>query len=135
MMNFMFLPHRREVLRAGAAPLLGLGLPDLLAGREAGSGTGKAKSCIVLFMWGGPAHQDTWDLKPDAPAEYRGDVKSIATTIPGYRISEHLPKLSRRTDKLAILRSVTHGDVNHITAPHWMLTGRPSPRAEGAPRN
>jgi uncharacterized protein (DUF1501 family) len=131
-------PTRREVLRAGALPLVGLGLPDLLVAREAASSTsqvGKAKSCIVLFMWGGPAHQDTWDLKPDAPAEYRGDFKSIPTTVPGYRVCEHLPMLSQRTNKLAILRSVTHGDVNHITAPHWMLTGKPSPRPEGAPRN
>ncbi|HKA07543.1 MAG TPA: DUF1501 domain-containing protein [Gemmataceae bacterium] len=130
-------PTRREVIRAGALPLVGLGLPELLRAREATGekSLGKAKSCIVLFMWGGPAHQDTWDLKPDAPAEYRGDFKSIPTTIPGYRICEHLPQLARRTDKLAILRSVTHTDVNHVTAPHWMLTGRPSPRPEGAPRN
>ena len=128
-------PSRRDVLRAGSLPLLGLGLPELLAARESSSGPGRAKACIVLFMWGGPAHQDTWDLKPDAPAEYRGDFKSIATTIPGYRVCEHLPQLSRRTDKLAIVRSVTHGDVNHITAPHWLLTGKPSPRPEGAPRN
>src|SRR5262245_42450985 len=131
-------PTRREVLRAGALPLVGLGLPELLAAREAAGENkphGKAKSCIVLFMWGGPAHQDTWDLKPDAPAEYRGDFKSIPTTVPGYRVCEHLPMLAQRTNKLAILRSVTHTDVNHITAPHWMLTGRPSPRPEGAPRN
>jgi hypothetical protein len=128
---------RRDVLRVGSVPLLGLGLPELLAARDPRSSQqpGKAKACIVLFMWGGPAHQDTWDLKPDAPAEYRGDFKSIATTIPGYRVCEHLPQLARRTDKLAIIRSVTHGDVNHITAPHWMLTGKPSPRPEGASRN
>src|SRR5262245_14040055 len=131
-------PTRRDVLRAGALPLVGLGLPELLRARETASGArplGKAKQRIVLFMWGGPAHQDTWDLKPDAPAEYRGDFKSIPTTIPGYRICEHLPRLAQRTDKLAILRSVTHGDVNHISAPHWLLTGRPSPRPEGQPRN
>ena len=129
-------PSRREVLRAGALPLVGLGLPELLRAREtvvADKPLGKAKACIVLFMWGGPAHQDTWDLKPDAPAEYRGDVQSIPTTIPGYRISEHLPLLSRRTNQLAIIRSVTHGDVNHLTAPHWLLTGKPSPK-DGAPR-
>lgn len=131
------LPTRRDVLRVGSVPLLGLRLPELLAAREPASGQrpGKAKACIVLFMWGGPAHQDTWDLKPDAPTEYRGDFKSITTTIPGYRICEHLPQLARRTDKLAIIRSVTHGDVNHITAPHWMLTGKPSPGREGSPRN
>jgi hypothetical protein len=127
-------PSRRDVLQLGALPLVGMGLPTLLQGRETSQGKqlGKAKACIVLFMWGGPAHQDTWDLKPDAPSEYRGDFKSIATTIPGYRISEHLPLLSKRTDKLAIIRSVTHGDVNHTTAPHWLLTGKPSPRPGSA---
>jgi uncharacterized protein (DUF1501 family) len=132
-----FRPNRREVLSAGSLPLVGLGLPQLLAARETASESrpvGKAKACIVLFMWGGPAHQDTWDLKPDAPAEYRGDFTSIATTIPGYRICEHLPRLSQRTDRLAILRSVTHPDVNHVTAPHWLLTGKPSPR-DGTPRH
>src|SRR3954452_205089 len=110
---------RREVLRVGSVPLLGLGLPELLAARESsgGSQTGHAKACIILFMWGGPAHQDTWDLKPDAPAEYRGDVRSIATTIPGYRITEYLPRLAARTDRLAIIRSTPHPDVNHITPP------------------
>jgi hypothetical protein len=129
-------PSRREVLRAGALPLFGLGLPQLLQaqGREAAGGFGKAKRCIVLFMWGGPAHQDTWDLKPDAPAEYRGDFKSIATTIPGYRVCEHLPELAKRTDRLAIIRSMTHGDVNHVTAPHYLLTGKPPPK-EGTPRS
>ena len=80
-----FLPHRREVLRAGALPLVGLGLPQLLqarTARDARSTFGRAKRCIILFMWGGPAHQDTWDLKPDAPSEYRGDFKSIPTAIP-----------------------------------------------------
>lgn len=128
-------PSRRDVLRAGSIPLLGLGLPEFLAARESSPSAGRAKSCIVLFMWGGPAHQDTWDPKPDAPSEYRGDFKSIPTTVPGYRVCEHLPRLSRRTDQLAIIRSVTHTDVNHITAPHWLLTGKPSPRPEGAPRN
>jgi hypothetical protein len=127
------VPDRRDVLRAGSLPLIGLGLPELLAAREAGGVPGRAKACIVLFMWGGPAHQDTWDLKPDAPAEYRGDFRSIPTTVPGYRVCEHLPLLAARTDKLAIIRSVTHGDVNHVTAPHWLLTGKPSPK-DGAPR-
>jgi hypothetical protein len=135
---FAAMPHRREFLRIGALPVVGLGLPQYLRGLtsrgpERSSSFGRAKRCIMLFMWGGPAHQDTWDLKPDAPAEYRGDFKSIATTIPGYRICEHLPQLARRTDKLAIIRSMTHTDVNHVTAPHYLLTGKPSPK-ESAPR-
>jgi Protein of unknown function (DUF1501) len=141
--NFLTAPcNRREFLRAGSLPLVGLGLPELLQARTnspvgpntAAGSFGRAKRCIILFMWGGPAHQDTWDLKPDAPAEYRGDFKSIATTISGYRICEHLPLLAQRTDKLAIIRSMTHPDVNHLTAPHFLLTGRASPQ-EGAPRD
>jgi hypothetical protein len=125
-------------LRIGSIPLIGLGLPDYLRGKtstpsEKPGHFSKAKRCIILFMWGGPAHQDTWDLKPDAPAEYRGDFKSIATTIPGYRICEHLPMLAKRADKLAIIRSMTHPDVNHVTAPHYLLTGKPPPK-EGTPR-
>jgi len=123
---------RREFLRAGAVPLLGLGLPQLLRGRERSLNGGKAKSCIVLFMWGGPAHQDTWDMKPDASAEYRGDFKPIASKVPGVRICEHLPQLAQRLDKLAIIRSMTHNDVDHTSATHFLLTGRDRPN-RGAP--
>src|SRR5262245_21659208 len=141
--GFLSAPrNRREFLRAGSLPLVGLGLPDLLRQRSLGAqqeaaragSFGKAKACIVLFMWGGPAHQDTWDMKPDAPAEYRGDFKSIPTTIPGYRICEHLPRLAQRTDRLAIIRSMTHPNVDHTMAPHFLLTGR-SPPPQGTPRD
>ena len=81
-------------------------------------------------MWGGPAHQDTWDLKPHAPAEVRGEFLPIATSVPGIEICEHFPLLARRTDKLAIVRSMTHEDVNHTTATHNLLTGQPSPPLE-----
>jgi hypothetical protein len=75
-------------------------------------------------MWGGPAHQDTWDLKPNAPSEYRGEFSPIATNVPGIQICEHLPKLARHADKLAIIRSMTHDDVDHTHATHRLLTGR-----------
>ncbi|MBY0227821.1 MAG: DUF1501 domain-containing protein [Gemmataceae bacterium] len=120
--------HRREFLRSGAIPLLGLGLPQVLASPR----RGKAKACIVLFMWGGPAHQDTWDMKPDAPAEYRGPFKSIPTSVPGLRVCEHLPKLAKMADKLALIRSMTHDDVNHTTSTSYLLTGKGLPRP-GAP--
>lgn len=124
---------RRDVLRAGGLSLLGLSLPQLLEGRATAaqsgvlpsSSFGRAKSCILLFMWGGPGHQDTWDLKPHAPAEIRGEFKPIATKVPGIDICEHFPKLAQRTDKLAIVRSMTHKDVNHLTATHYLLTGQP----------
>lgn len=119
---------RRAFLRAGALPLIGLSLPTLLQAREsAPTGTRSAKACIVLFMWGGPAHQDTWDMKPDAPAEYRGDFKPIATRVPGIRICEHLPQLACRMDRLALIRSMTHNDVDHTSATHFLLTGRDRP--------
>lgn len=126
-------PTRREVLRAGSASLLGLSLPGLLRGRAAASPVaeapsfGRAKSCILLFMWGGPAHQDTWDLKPLAPAEIRGEFQPISTRVPGTSICEHFPELAQRTDRLAIVRSMTHNNVDHTTATHFLLTGQPPP--------
>jgi uncharacterized protein (DUF1501 family) len=124
--SFFFNPavRRREVLRAGALSLFGLGLPTLTA---APARTGRAKSCIVLFMWGGPAQQDTWDPKPDAPEQFRGEFKPISTSVPGLQICEHLPRLAQRADKLCLIRSMTHPDVNHLTATHHLLTGKPAP--------
>lgn len=123
---------RRDVLGAGSLALMGLTWPDLLAARAWGearreSSFGRAKSCILLFMWGGPAHQDTWDLKPSAPAEIRGEFQPIATRVPGIQICEHLPLLAARTDKLAIVRSLTHTNVDHLTSTHYLLTGQPPP--------
>jgi Protein of unknown function (DUF1501) len=129
------LLNRRDVLRAGSLSLFGLGLPDLLAGRSLAESTiqtglsqgsfGRAKACILLFMWGGPAQQDTWDLKPNAPAEVRGPFQPISTRMPDIRICEHFPRIAERTDKLAIVRSMTHNNVDHTVATHFMLTGMP----------
>jgi hypothetical protein len=127
--------NRRELLRVGSLGLLGLGLPEWLEARQTRPvRSARARSCILLFMWGGPAHQDTWDMKPDAPAEYRGEFHPIATRVPGLRICEHLPRLAQKTDKLAIIRSMTHPDVDHTTATHYLLTGRGVPR-RGGPRS
>src|SRR5437762_2740654 len=110
--------QRREFLRAGALSLFGLGLPTLLRGRGAAQPPPRrAKACILLFMWGGPAQQDTWDPKPAAPVEYRGEFQPIATTVPGLHVCEHLPRLAQRAHRLALIRSMTHNDVNHVTAP------------------
>ena len=117
---------RRELLRAGALSLFGLGLPQLVRAQSPKPAK-KARACIVLFMWGGPAQQDTWDMKPDAPDVYRGEFRPIPTAVPGLQICEHLPKLARRADKLCLIRSMTHGDVNHTTATHHLLTGKPAP--------
>ncbi len=128
------VPSRRDLLKAGAIGLFGMTWPELLAGRDIARAAashdrsfGKAKSCILLFMWGGPAHQDTWDLKPEAPAEIRGEFRPISTNVAGIQIGEHFPLLAQRTDKLAIVRSLSHVDVNHTTATHFLLTGQPPP--------
>lgn len=129
---------RREFLRAGSLGLLGLTLPELILAQSrtrARVRRGKAKACILLFMWGGPAQQDTWDPKPDAPAEYRGEFKPIATTVPGLRVCEHLPRLAASAKKLAVIRSMTHDDVNHTSATHYLLTGRKTPSGNGSLSN
>src|SRR5688572_14376757 len=102
---------RRDLLRTGALGLFGLSLPELLRAREVSPPSRRpAKSCIVLFMWGGPAQQDTWDLKPDAPEVYRGEFRPIQTTVPGLQICEHLPMLAARAHQLCLIRSMTHND-------------------------
>ena len=121
---------RREFLRAGTLGLFGLGLPQLIQGRQL-TQPKKAKACILLFMWGGPAQQDTWDLKPAAPAEYRGEFTPIPTNVPGIQVCEHLPRLARHMDKLCLLRAMTHDDVNHTTGTHYLLTGRKQPKLGG----
>lgn len=138
-MHLMTPLHRRDVLRAGSIGLLGMTLPQLLAAEEAARAvsnapTKKAKAVILLFMWGGPAQQETWDLKPEAPAEIRGEFKPIATNVPGIQISEHFPLLAKRCHELAIIRSMTHTDVNHTTATHYLLTGQ-APPIDGVLRN
>src|SRR5881227_1782819 len=91
-------PSRRETLRAGILGSLGLALPDLFRARAtadaSGSGFGRAKWCILIFQWGGPSQLDTWDLKPEAPAEIRSTFASIATSNPALRISEHFPRIA-----------------------------------------
>src|SRR5436305_12552479 len=118
---------RREWLRAGGLSTLGLTLPGLLRARSVqashSSGFGKAKSCIVAFLFGAPAHQDVWDLKPDAPKEVRGEFKPIASSVPGIHLGEHVPRIARQAHRLALVRSVSHPDNTHTVAMHYMLTG------------
>lgn len=123
--------RRRDALRAGSVGLLGLTLPELLQAQLAAAESPvvapvrRAKACILLFMWGGPAHQDTWDLKPEAPAEIRGEFRPIDTNVPGIQICEHFPLLAQRAHHLALIRSMTHTNVDHTTATHYLLTGKP----------
>ena len=127
-------PSRRDLLKVGLLSAWGLGLDDLFRLRaQAASGEapptgGKARACILVWLAGGPSHIDTWDPKPDAPAEYRGEFKPIDTALPGVRISEVLPGLARLLDKLTLIRSVTSPEGDHDRASHHLLTGyRPSP--------
>jgi hypothetical protein len=85
-----------------------------------------------VFLTGGPSHHDTFDPKPDAPAEIRGDLQTIGTSVAGVRLSEHLPGFASRMDRLAIVRSMTHKNPGHLPATHWVLTGAPMP---GLPEN
>jgi hypothetical protein len=128
---------RREWLRAGGLGLLGLSLPDLLRGRAAADAGktsptfGKAKSCLIVFLNGGASHHDTFDMKPDAPAEIRGEFKPIASNVPGIPVCEHLPLMAKQMDKVQVVRSVSHRDSNHPSAVYEMITGHPYPRATG----
>ncbi len=123
---------RRELLRVGSLGLLGLSWAGLLRGQAAApsksDGFGRAKRCILLFMWGGPAHQDTWDLKPDAPREFRGEFRPIPTAVPGIHICEHFPKLARQMSRLCLVRSMTHDNGDHTAATSYLLTGQPPVR-------
>lgn len=118
---------RRNFLRIGALGLGGLALPQLLRG-EAESGVGKShKSVIMIFLPGGPAHQDILDLKPDAPSEVRGEFKPIPTNVAGIQICEHLPRLATMMDKVAIIRSIVGATGGHDAI--QCLTGRPPNKA------
>ncbi len=132
---------RREWFRVGGLTSMGLMLPDLLRAEEAraverrASTFGRAKSCIFCFMFGGPAHQDIWDLKPDAPAEVRGQFSPIGTKVPGTHFCEHIPKTARIADRFALIRSVTHPDSTHTVAMHYMQTGVRHRRPNTNPTN
>lgn len=122
--------QRRDFLKVGALTGLGLTLPNFLKMSQAGmvNSNGKAKAAIFVNLGGGPTHMDTFDLKPDAPAEYRGEFNPIKTNVPGMEISEHLPKLAKCADKYVILRGVSHTLAAHEFGTSYMNTGnRPIP--------
>ena len=125
---------RRQLLRVGGLGSLGLTLPNLLrAEAELGiaNESGRARralapirSCILIFYYGGPSHIDTYDMKPNAPLEIRGQFGSIATAVAGIRVCEHMPQTSRVMDRLAIVRSMHHPMTNHNAAAFTALSGR-----------
>src|SRR5262245_10378957 len=129
---------RREWLRIGGSGVLGLSLPQLLAaGNSAraapappelarglsGAMFGRAKNVIFLWLQGGPPQHETFDPKPDAPAEIRGVFRPIQTNVPGIQFCELLPRTARRADKLAVIRSLATDDNNHDVSGYWVLTG------------
>src|SRR5262245_4921596 len=99
---------RRQLLGGLGFSMMGLGLPDLfrLQAGVARRRTARAKSCIFIFLNGGASHIDIWDMKPEAPAEYRGEFKPIATSVPGIQITEHLPLLAKQAHQLALVRAL-----------------------------
>jgi hypothetical protein len=124
--------RRRDFLRVGMIGATGLSLANYLRLAEAGQVTGgKATSAIFVNLGGGPSHMDTFDLKPNAPKEFRGEFDPIATNVPGIEICEHLPKLARCADKYTILRGVSHSLAAHEFGAKYMNTGnRPIPSLE-----
>jgi hypothetical protein len=119
---------RRDLLRVGTAGLLStsVSLPGLLraeARQAAQGGSSNDLSLIFIFLHGGMSHLDSWDMKPDAPAEFRGDFRPIASKIPDMMVCEHLPHLAKQTDKFSIIRSMHHSNSNHGSADHYILTG------------
>jgi hypothetical protein len=119
---------RRSWLQIGGLALGGLALPDILraqaqsaASNPASDGSRFDKGIIMVLLPGGPTHLDTFDLKPDAPAEIRGEFRPIATNVPGISLCEHLPRLARRADRLAVIRSLVGFRDDHNT--HWCSTG------------
>ncbi len=131
------LPSRREALRAGGLALTGLSLPALfrrVRQAAAPNPSRRAKACILIFQWGGPSHLDTWDPKPDAPAEIKGPFQAIETKTPGLWIGEHFPLLAQQTHRLAVVHSMTHDDPAHLSTAHRVLTGHmaPTPKSDAA---
>ena len=123
---WMIRRSRREMLRAGALSMAGLSLPKLLQAEAASPGRprARAKSCLLFFLEGGPAHQDLWDMKPSAPVEFRGEFRPISTTVPGVQVCEHLPMLAQQMHHVALIRSVHHDVADHNAGALYALTGR-----------
>src|SRR5207248_8653460 len=117
---------RRSFLQLGVAGMATVGLPQLLRAKAASADTVTSKDTSVILIWldGGPSHLDTYDMKPEAPAEYRGIWKPIRTKVPGFDISEHFPKQAQVTDKFSVVRSLHHDTGDHFAGGHRMLTAK-----------
>ncbi len=119
-------PTRRQLLQAGGTGLLGLSLPKLMAAEsQSGVTTGRAKSVIFLFLFGGPSQLETFDLKPKAPSKIRGPFQPISSRTPGLHICEHLPRTAEVSVKFCVLKTMTHTSNGHGGAAHYIQTGHP----------
>src|SRR5262245_57290214 len=119
---------RRDFLTAGVGAAVGLASPRPGSARAAPAARGpRSKSVILVNLTGGMSHIDSLDMKPDAPEEIRGEFRPVATTVPGVRICEHLPQLSARMGRWALVRSLSHGENGHLPGTHRLLTGAPMP--------
>ncbi|MFM7833006.1 MAG: DUF1501 domain-containing protein, partial [Planctomycetaceae bacterium] len=120
---------RRNAVQVGLGGMLGTGLAGglraMAESRKPGGPAAKATSCILIWMDGGPTHFETFDPKPDAPAEYRGDFADIATAVSGVGYSEHMVKLAASLNDYAMIRSIRHDQGNHGAGNHYMMTGAP----------
>lgn len=117
----------------GLGALGGLGLTEMLALKSRAAAPSVVKAgksdvrCIFIWLDGGPSHYETFDPKPDAPSEIRGEFKSIPTSVPGVHFSEVMPKLAKNLDQYTVVRSIAHRQNNHGAGNHYLMTGRPTP--------
>ncbi len=122
---------RRDFIQLGIGGMLGLGFSDVLRLRAQAAAPAKVAAkninCILIWLDGGPSHYESFDPKPDAPKEIRGEFNPISTKIPGVQFSEIVPKLAGVADKVTIIRSICHKDPNHGGGNHYMMTGAPTP--------
>src|SRR5947199_4850871 len=114
---------RRAALRAGFLGAAGLALPDYLRAKQE-QGATNDKAVILIWLDGGPSQLETYDPKPDAPAEYRGPFGVCKTRTPGVHVSALMPETAKRIDKVSLVRSLHHDNGDHFAAGHWMTTGR-----------
>jgi len=122
---------RRDFIQLGLSSLVGLGMTDLMRLQAATPNTGKVKPgdmrCVIIWLDGGPTHYETFDPKPEAPSEIRGEFKPIKTNVPGIEYCEILPHLAKIADKTCVIRSICHNQNNHGAGNHYMMTGLPTP--------
>ena len=120
---------RRDFIQTGLGALGGLGMADLLQAKTIApaGGINKDTRCIMVWLDGGPSHYETFDPKPDAPSEIRGEFGTVPTTVPGVHFCDKMPKLAKSFGNFSVVRSIAHNQNNHGAGNHYLMTGRPTP--------